>query len=211
MRSVFDKVRQELNRLQGEERKVQNLSTIAKAQVKDLFRKKRRLEQAQAVVQEVAQITQKQLQYKISELASLAIAIVFPDDPYELEVEFVQRRGKTEADIWFVRQGQRVEPLGGSGGGVVDVAAFALRVAVWSLYGQLQNVLVLDEPFKHVKGEGANERVLIMLQKICKEIGLQIIMVSDERVSREVIEQYADKIIVCTKESGKPSIIIQEG
>ena len=71
------------------------------------------------------------------------------DDPYTLRVEFVEKRGKTECELWFAQtkeeeeegneDGERgrevlIDPLAGSGGGPVDVAAFALRIAIWSLF-----------------------------------------------------------------------------
>ena len=58
------------------------------------------------------------------------------------------------------------------------------------------NVLILDEPFKHLKGETANLRVLDMVQQISKKLNLQIIMVSDERISRDDIEEKADRLFL---------------
>jgi len=58
----------------------------------------------------------------------------------------------------------------------------------------------LDEPFKHLKGAEANKRALAMLKEICRPRpernwpGLQIIMIADERASREDIQEVADKL-----------------
>lgn len=135
-------------------------------------------EEAQTIIQTVAQETQEQLQYHVSELVTLAMAGVF-DDPYEFEIEFVQRRGRTEADLWFVRGGQKIHPMSASGGGAVDVASFALRVSLWSLAPvRTRNVLVLDEPLHFLKGEVLPEKGSAMIKEISEKMGLQVIMIS---------------------------------
>jgi len=132
---------------------------------------------AQKVIQRVAQITQKQLEYHVSELVSLALSGVF-ENPYDLVVDFVQKRNKTEAELWFEREGERVDPLDASGGGAVDVASFALRVSLWSLrHKKTRRTLILDEPFKHLSAE-LQPRAGEMLKEISERMGIQIIMVS---------------------------------
>ena len=165
------------------ERKIENLE-------KDLIDH----EQAREIIREVGLKTQEQLQYHISDITSLALESVF-EDPYMLEVEFVQRRNKTECDLHFVREEQQMDPMAASGVGAVDVAAFALRVASWSMeFPKTRNTIILDEPFKHLKGEEANLRVLEMIKNISDKLGIQIIMVSDERIPREDIIANADKV-----------------
>ena len=143
-----------------------------------LQREQKDCEQAQAVIQTVAQLTQEELKYHISELGTLALAAVF-DDPYELELDFVQRRGQTECDIWFVRDGERVNPLSASGGGAIDVACFALRVSLWSLKAKrTRPVLILDEPLKWLKGEDLPEKGARLIKEISERLKLQIIYIS---------------------------------
>lgn len=132
---------------------------------------------AQKVIQDVAQMTQKQLEYHVSELVTLALSGVF-ENPYDLIVDFVQKRNKTEAELLFEREGERVSPLDASGGGAVDVAAFALRVSLWSLRSKkTRRTLILDEPFKHLSSE-LQPRAGEMLKEISQKLGIQIIMVS---------------------------------
>jgi DNA repair exonuclease SbcCD ATPase subunit len=54
--------------------------------------------------------------------------------------------------------------------------------------------MILDEPFKHLKGEKANLRLLDMINEVSKKLGLQIIMISDERVDKEDIYEKADRV-----------------
>lgn len=135
-------------------------------------------DKALVIAQTVARLTQEQLEIHISDIVSSAMSAVF-DDPYEIKVEFVVRRGKTEADIYFVRDGKKVDPLSCSGGGAVDVAALALQIAMWSLTApRTRNVLILDEPLKWLKGGDLPERGAAMIKEISKKLGIQIIMVS---------------------------------
>src|SRR5690606_33824927 len=112
-------------------------------------------EKAKKILQEVALKTQQQLSYNVSDIVSMALETVF-ETPYELKLEFIERRNKTECDIYFVRDGLKIDPFSG-GGGAIDIAAFALRVALWSMQQpKPRPTLILDEPFKHLKGEDAN-------------------------------------------------------
>jgi DNA repair exonuclease SbcCD ATPase subunit len=150
----------------------------------------------------VALKTQKQLSYHISEITSLALNTIFPE-PYALEADFVQRRNKTECDLFFVRNDERIDPLSASGGGTVDVAAFALRVASWSMQRpRSRNTLILDEPFKHLS---TNLLPLAgeMLKQISEKLQLQIIMVSH---CTELIEA-ADRTFQVSIKKGISSVI----
>jgi len=157
---------------------------------------------AQAILQQVAQKTQQELQYRISELCSLALYGVF-EEPYELVLEFVVRRGKTEADIYFLRDGERVDPLTAAGGGVVDVASFALRMALWTLkQPRSRNVILLDEPFRFVSRE-LQPKASAMLKELSRRLGVQFIMVSH---STDLVAA-ADKVFECAQNSKGISIV----
>lgn len=153
-------------------------------------------ERAQVIIQQVAQATQQELEYRISELVTLALSSVFPD-PYQFKLRFVVRRGKTEADLLFLRDGQEIDPLSASGGGVVDVAAFALRVALWRLSNGLRAVLVLDESFKWISSSYlplAGD----MLRSLSEKMGIQIILVTH----LEPLIEVADKVFRVRKQNG---------
>jgi ABC-type proline/glycine betaine transport system ATPase subunit len=83
------------------------------------------------------------------------------------------------------------------------VAGFALRLASWSMENpHSRNTLIMDEPFKHLKGFDENVRVIAMVKELSKKLNLQIIMVHDERVPFEEIEKGADKIFHTTIRHG---------
>ena len=150
---------------------------------------------ARVVIQRVAQKTQQKLEYHISNLVTLAEASVFPE-PYEFQAEFVLRRGRTECDLWFVKDGEKMDGLRSVGGGVLDVASFALRCAFWSLK-KTRPILILDEPFKFVSA-GLQSKCSEMLVAISRRLGVQVIMVS--HLPR--IIGNADKIFEVTQSDG---------
>ena len=71
-----------------------------------------------------------------------------------------------------------VDPMTASGGGVVDVASFALRLSCLVLSKPpINRILILDEPFKFLS-EDYRERVRILLETLSKEMKTQIILVT---------------------------------
>ena len=187
-------LRQKLERQKGQRSQIEQTLASVKESLTDNKRSLHRHEQAREVIRIVGIETQKSLEYHISDITSLALEAVFPD-PYELKVEFVERRNKTECDLTFVRGENQIDPLTASGVGAVDVASFALRIASWSMARpRTRNTIILDEPFKHLKGQEANQRVLDMINEISRKLDVQIIMISDERISREDIIASADRV-----------------
>jgi len=129
---------------------------------------------ARALVQKIAADTQQGLEYHISNLVTMALNSV-SDEPIEFEVEFVQRRNKTECDLWFKKKdGEKMDPVFSSGGGLLDVASFALRCAFWSLK-KTRPVLVLDEPMKFLS-RGYQPRAADMIKVLKEKLGLQFII-----------------------------------
>ena len=204
----ISQIRQKLEQRKGQRTEVEWTISDNVQAVKDQERSLRRHEEAREIIRTVGQKTQNQLSFHIKDITSLAMEAVF-NNPYSLAMEFVNRRNKTECDLYFERDGNRVEPLDGGGGGAADVASFALRVASWSLQRpHTRNVLLLDEPFKHLKGENENRRVLEMLRKISQELKMQIIMVSDERISREATIEATDRLFEVSIRNGVSKITV---
>jgi DNA repair exonuclease SbcCD ATPase subunit len=169
----------------------------ASVELKQLHKLQKQHEEVLFILQTVAKQTQEQLEYKISELVSLALESVF-DNPYKMRLVYETKRNKTEASILFERGGEQFFPIQASGGGAVDIAAFALRVALWSLADKkTDNVLVLDEPFRFLSRDKL-ERAGLMMKEISEKLGLQIVMVShlDELIAG------ADKVFKVSQSKG---------
>lgn len=146
--------------------------------------------QAQELVQSVAEQIQNQVHAQLASIVSRCLTTVFGDDAYGFRINFVKRRGKTEAELLFVRNGQDIDPLRAAGGGAVDVAAFALRLAcLLLLRPKKRRLLVLDEPFRFVSRE-YRPRVRVLLEELARELEVQFLMVthSKELVCGKVIQ-----------------------
>jgi len=148
------------------------------SELKEAKRRIALLEQARAIVQEVAQQVQEQAHAHIASVVSRCLRAVY-DDPYEFRILFEQKRGRTEARLVFERDGVQVDPMTASGGGPVDVAAFALRLSCIMLSRQPRpaRVLILDEPFKFVNRKNL-PRVRSLLESLAKEMHVQIVMIT---------------------------------
>lgn len=148
--------------------------------VATLLQKQDALADALEICQIVAKLTQQELEIHISELVSLALEAVF-SRPYKLVLAFELRRNRSEADLLLEdEEGNRVNPMDAVGGGVVDVAAFALRIALWSLKRpRPRAVMILDEPFRFLS-RGLQIRASTMIKEISDKLGIQFIIVSHE-------------------------------
>lgn len=135
---------------------------------------------AQHIFQLIAQTIQQRIHHKISAVVTRCLEAVF-DDPYEFSIRFDRQRGKTEARLVFSRNGQEFDdPLNEVGGGVIDVASIALRLsAILLSRPMLRRVLILDEPFKNIRGEENRQRTRSMLVKLADDLGFQVILNTD--------------------------------
>jgi DNA repair exonuclease SbcCD ATPase subunit len=202
MRNEIQTYRNLLERQKGQKIQIEQSITTLNQELRDANRDLRRHEQAREIIREVGIKTQQQLSFHISDITSLALEAVF-NEPYELKVEFVQRRNKTECDLYFERNGERIDPLTASGGGAVDVAAFALRIASWSmLRPRTRNVIILDEPLRFLSVD-LQERASIMIKEISEKLGIQFILVTHENT----LASYADKVFEVSIKKGKSKVI----
>jgi ABC-type glutathione transport system ATPase component len=135
-------------------------------------------QEAQRVVQEVAESVQQTVHTQISAIVTRCLKAVYGEEAYTFELKFRQARGKTEAIPLFVRDGHHLDPFSAAGGGVIEVAAFALRLACLLLSRpRLERVLILDEPFSKCDKK-AMSRVGNMLASLSEELKIQIVLVT---------------------------------
>lgn len=133
--------------------------------------------EASSLLQEVSKHLQETVHRKIASVVSRCLRSVF-DDPYDFEVIFENKRGRTEAQLRFSRRGFTVDPMSACGGGVVDVAAFALRLACLCIMRPRKRmVVVLDEPFRFLSA-GYRSRARALIEVLAEELGVQFIMVT---------------------------------
>lgn len=194
-------LRQRINELKVEKKiladRVYGSEVIIKAYKADMDLSHKAL----AILQKVGQETQQALEYRISELVNLALTAVF-DEPYTLKPKFEVKRGQTECRLVFEKDGQEYNPIDAAGGGVVDIAAFALRLTCLTLIKpKPRRLLILDEPFRFLSSD-LQPKASDMLKELSTRLGIQVIMVTH---NSELI-QNADRIFTVSRR-GDESII----
>lgn len=152
------------------------------------------IESAQVAIQIIAKSTQSQVKVHIEDLVTRALEAVFPD-PYTFCVDFEMKRNKTEAKLLFERGGNKVDPMDSTGGGAVDIAAFALRIALWAI-GKSSPTLIFDEPFRFLSS-GYQSKAGELLKELSRLLGVQFIIVT-HNVN---LEESADNLIVIDMEN----------
>ncbi len=131
-----------------------------------------------SIVQEVAEQVQQKAHKQIADVVTRCLKAVFGEEAYTFRIDFKQARGKTEAHLLFERNEQILEPLEESGGGVVDVTSFALRVAALLLSTpKKRRFLALDEPMRMLSREYV-PRFRDLLEAISEEFDIQFLIVT---------------------------------
>ena len=135
---------------------------------------------------------QKEVKAYLDNLVSMALKAVL-EDPYQFEAIFETKHNETECRMVFKRDGDERDPLDSTGGGAVDVAAFALRVAIQRMICN-RAVLFLDEPYRNVSDD-RHPFVIDLLETVNKKLQLQLIMITH----RDKLTDRADRVITIHK------------
>lgn len=164
---------------------------------KNIIKNKREYQRS-LKAQELIQITSQEIQSKIrlliEDIVSNALNAVFPGE-YEFHLDFIIKRGKTEAEIYITYNNKRLNPMNEAGGGIVDIISFALRIALWNLQrGKKNNTIILDESFKFLSRD-LQELACEILKKLSVKLKLQFILCTHS----EIISQCANKIFKIKK------------
>lgn len=168
------------------------------------------LSKAIEILNHVAEQTQQKLQYGITGLLNSAIDSIFEeeDETPQVSLEFTKRRGKMECDIFLLdKKGHKINPVDGHGGGLVDVLALALQICLWKIKRpQTRNLLILDEPLKHLKGGNLPKKGAALIKELSHRLNLQVVMISH---SAELIEK-ADRVFEVKKNDGISFVTIRK-
>jgi len=156
------------------------------------------LEKAQLFIQQVAKATQEQLKFHVEDVVNLAMETLFPGE-YTFSIEFNIKYGKTSADLVFTKEGFPVDILKAAGGGVVDIASLALRIAVWS-FSKTDNVLILDEPVRNIQPASLQNIAWGVIKKLSHRLNLQFIVVSNSTNNGESVHLIADREYLVKKD-----------
>lgn len=156
-------------------------SRTVKAEKLTLVEAKEHLQSAyesQQIIQDLAENIQQNVHRQISSVVTRCLRTVFGEDGYEFKIDFVKARGRTEARLQFIRDGNILDdPKMEAGMGAVEVAGFALRLVCLALMRpKRRKILCLDEPCKSLHSKLYRERFRDLLLALSKETGVQIVM-----------------------------------
>jgi DNA repair exonuclease SbcCD ATPase subunit len=134
---------------------------------------------AKEIVQRISMECQEACQKRIGYVVTRCLQAVFGDQALSFLLVFEQKRGQTEVrGVLVDAEGHELDPLQSCGGGILDVAAFGLRLACLMLQRpQPARVLILDEPFRFVSSH-YRSNVRALLSELSQEMGVQIIVVT---------------------------------
>lgn len=133
------------------------------------------IEQAQEILTEIGIQSQNFLKEEIEGLVTLCLQTVFKRD-YRFIMDIKRERGAVSVKLKVRKpNGLILNPMSGGGGGVVDIAAFALRTILWSLEEPRSAPFMnMDEPFHFVHGyEEESSQIVKMLNEI---LGIQFLI-----------------------------------
>src|SRR3990167_2451903 len=158
------------------------------------------LQKARVLIAEAGKYTQSYLKDYIESMVTTALQAVFEED-YQFVIDFDIKRNKPEAKISLKLRGEETDPSNSVGGGVLDIASFALRVVLYSIQNpKTDNVIILDEPLRFLHGK--IENAMKIIKDLSKKLNIQFIIVSQI----PEISECADKVFLVTHNS-KHSIV----
>jgi len=129
------------------------------------------------VIVSVVGASQQAATAAICDVVNHCLAAVFPD-PYEFRIIIEEKSGRMEARCLLERDGVSFDPLTQCGGGVIDIVAFALRVAALSLARpRPRQIIIADEPFRFVSRD-YRPAVARMIEVLAERTGMQFVIVT---------------------------------
>jgi len=143
------------------------------------------IDSAMTFLQTKALENQRRLSFHINNFISDILEVVWGDDAYKFELSFVEKRNKTEVEMLLINEYgetslKKPNNIRG-GGGVLDLVAFGLRVALWSLKNNSQYTMILDQPFQNLDAEHM-PLVSELLTNLSEKLELQFIMVNHNKL-----------------------------
>lgn len=147
--------------------------------------------EAQELLQQTAQKTQSRLSFHISNFISSNLEAIWGEDAYTFSMEFIEKRNKTEVSMLLhTPEGDvSLDSLNNvrGGGGVLDIVAFGLRIALWSLQSQKQKVMILDQPLSNLDQEHL-PKAGELIKELSDKLGIQFIIINHNPALAEIAD-----------------------
>lgn len=134
------------------------------------------LSAARELAMKASLVAQQQVKARFEKLATAALQWIYRDQDLSLKVELGQR-GSNPTLNFLIKTGDiELDPLSSTGGGVVQVLALVLRLAVLEAL-HVRGPLLLDEPLSQLS-RNYQERAGEFLNQYSARTGRQILLVS---------------------------------
>jgi hypothetical protein len=136
----------------------------------------------------VASYAQSIIHEKIDRIVTAALQVVYQN----ADIKFctnIDRTGDRMDAEFVIKIGDTPLPgplLDSTGGGMLDVAAFTMRLAVVSIL-RVKGPIIMDEPFRHVDAD-AMVRLAAFVRRLSDDLGIQLIIVTHDTVLQNVAD-----------------------
>jgi DNA repair exonuclease SbcCD ATPase subunit len=151
--------------------------------LEQLKRDQQVLVQCSQILQDFYTAAQKASVKRVESFVTYCLKETFGDDAYEFRIKYETRRNQPEAEFVFVRKDevgneQEYDPKLACGGGCLDVAVTALRLAVIMTSPQRpRRILLLDEPFRYVS-QNYRCNLIRLIEVLAADCQTQFVIVS---------------------------------
>lgn len=192
-RKVLDKKKAHLNVRKGERQQLERDMDELILKISDSREDLLQFQESLILLQRTSEKAREFGKERLEEITTSALQFVFGPD-VRFEIELGESAGRPQAEFYLVTSQAgnevRTKPMESNGGGIVDIIALALRIAVLQIHHdpQINGPIVLDEPGKHVSEEYA-ERMATFLQQMSSHFKRQIIMVTHQPYLAEVADK----------------------
>lgn len=150
---------------------------VAAARIEQREQDVRATDVALYAVRALREASTERVQQRLTDLTTEALRVVFDDPSVALTVKTLERRGVIEADLVLTHGELSVDPLEGSGGGVVAVVSAVLRLVMTKMLARqgLAQILILDEPLAALS-VGYRAAMAETLAEVAASLGIQVII-----------------------------------
>lgn len=196
---MVSQIRKQVEQVKGERNILERQLNNAKEKLKAENELYKLIEEAQQILQYTATQTQNKLSFHISEFITSALQSIWGEDACGFELRFIEKRNRTEVEMLLKTENGEIglDNLNNirSGGGVLDVVALALRIALWSLQPNKQQILILDQPLSNLD-QNHLPKAGELISELSDKLGMQFVMINHNPALFDIADKsfYVEKL-----------------
>lgn len=138
------------------------------------------------LLSKVQAVTRDKIKNEFEQLVSFCLQFIF-EEPYSFKLIFDKRGNLQELNFVIEKPGydESHDLLDTSGGGVLNIVSFALRIILMEVSMPKNNgMIICDEPFSNLS-ENYHEKAALLLDELSRKLNRQFIIVSHESLLKE--------------------------